>query len=282
MPTILTADSGSTKTHWIYSSGQDDILEIKTAGINPVRDSQDVVLHVLQHELIPQLPANCEPQHIWFYGAGCIAPFSETIHTALLSIMPQADIHIDSDLMGAARALCGDRAGVVCILGTGSNCGLYDGCRITEHVPPLGFILGDEGSGAVLGRTLLGAVFKGLLSPRLHEAFLSETGLTQAEVIRRVYREKQPNMFLASMVPFIARHIDENELHEMVLNAMHSFVTRNVLRFRSLHTEVNFVGSIAHVFRRELHEALAREGMQMGLILQNPALQIFRYHQSKF
>ncbi|MCR4920795.1 MAG: ATPase [Bacteroidaceae bacterium] len=278
MPTILTADSGSTKTHWILSGGQDDILEIKTSGINPVRDSQDVVLHVLHHELLPQLPPHSLPQHVWFYGAGCIAPFSETIHTALRSLMPEAAIHVDTDLVGAARALCGDKPGIACILGTGANCGLYDGQHITENVPPLGFILGDEGSGAVLGRALLGNIFKGLLSPHLRDAFTAETGITQAEAIRRVYREKQPNIFLASQVPFIARHINDAEIHEMVVEAMHSFVVRNVVRFKSVHNEANFVGSIAHIFRRELHDALALEGMQLGLVLQSPALRITQYH----
>ena len=279
MHAILTADCGSTKTHWVLSSEQGDILEIKTVGINPVRDSQSVVLHVLHHELLPQMPDSCHPQLIHFYGAGCIAPFSQTVCDALASLFPEAEIHVDTDLMGAARALCGNGPGIVCILGTGANCGLYDGQRIIENVPPLGFILGDEGSGAVLGRTLLGNVFKGLLDQSVIEAFRSETGLSQADVIQHVYRESQPNVFLASMVPFITRHMDNRGVEEMVVEAFRQFVRRNVVRFKALHSDVNFVGSIAHVFRPQLSEALTREGMRLGCVIQDPAMQMAVYHR---
>ena len=279
MHAILTADSGSTKTHWILSSEQGDILEIKTAGINPVRDSQSVVLHVLQHELLSQMPDGYSPRRIHFYGAGCIAPFSQTVCDALATLFPEAAIQVDTDLMGAARALCGDRPGIVCILGTGANCGLYDGQHITVHVPPLGYILGDEGSGAVLGRTLLGNVFKGLLDQEVIDAFHRETGLGLPDVIQRVYRESQPNVFLASLVPFISRHMDNPGVAEMVVEAFRQFVRRNVARFRALHSDVHFVGSIAHIFRAPLAEALSREGMHLGTVLQDPAIQMALYHK---
>lgn len=279
MHAILTADCGSTKTHWILSSEQGDILEIMTAGINPVRDSQSVVLRVLKEEVMPQIVHHETVGHIFFYGAGCIAPFSQTVYDALASLFPEADIHVDTDLMGAARALCGNKPGIVCILGTGANCGLYDGQHITENVPPLGFILGDEGSGAVLGRTLLGNVFKGLLDHSVIEAFRSETGLGQDDVIQRVYRESQPNVFLASLVPFIAGHMDNRGVAEMVTEAFRQFVRRNVVRFKALHSDVNFVGSIAHVFQPQLGEALSSEGMQLGTVLRDPAMQIAIYHR---
>ena len=279
MSAILTADSGSTKTHWIFSSEQGDILELKTSGINPVRDSQGVVLHVLNEELMPQIGHGEAVDHIYFYGAGCIAPFSKSVSEALAGLFPEADIHIDTDLMGAARALCGNEPGIVCILGTGANCGLYDGERITENVPPLGFILGDEGSGSVLGRTLVGNVFKGLLSPTLVEAFIRETGLQQADVLQRVYRESQPNVFLASLVPFITRHIDDAGIEEIVVETFRQFVRRNVVRYKPLHTHVNFVGGIAHAFRPQLQRALASEGMQLGTVLRDPATQIAVYHR---
>ena len=268
MHAILTADSGSTKTHWVLSSEQGDILEIKTAGINPVRDSQSVVLRVLKEEVMPQIVHH-----------ETVGPFSQTVCDALASLFPEAEIHVDTDLMGAARALCGNGPGIVCILGTGANCGLYDGQRIIESVPPLGFILGDEGSGAVLGRTLLGNVFKGLLDQSVIEAFRSETGLSQADVIQHVYRESQPNVFLASMVPFITRHMDNRGVEEMVVEAFRQFVRRNVVRFKKLHSDVNFVGSIAHVFRPQLSEALNREGMRLGCVIQDPAMQMAVYHR---
>ena len=168
---ILVADCGSTKTDWTLSSREYGIQEVHTLGINPVRDSQDAIFRVVAEELVPQLPADCQPAEIFFYGAGCMQPYSQTVHNVLQQIFPQASIQVESDLLGAARALCGCRPGIACILGTGANSCLYDGQSITAHVPPLGFILGDEGSGAVLGRTLLGNLLKGIFPQEMRLEF---------------------------------------------------------------------------------------------------------------
>jgi len=148
MNCILIADSGSTKTDWILISSENGILEIQTTGINPVRDSQDAILLVLEKELQKQIPADYVISEIHFYGAGCVMPFSQGVIDALKIIFPQAQTTVESDLLGAARALCGKQEGIACILGTGANSCLYDGNQIVSNVPPLGFILGDEGSGA--------------------------------------------------------------------------------------------------------------------------------------
>ena len=279
MHAILTADSGSTKTHWVLSSEQGDILEIKTVGINPVRDSQSVVLHVLHHELLPQMPDSCHPQLIHFYGAGCIAPFSQTVCDALASLFPEAEIHVDTDLMGAARALCGNGPGIVCILGTGANCGLYDGQRIIENVQPLGFILGDEGSGAVLGRLLVGQVLKGQFSPALCRAFEAETGLTRAHVIDKVYRQPMPNRFLASLVPFLADHAEDAAVHALLVGEFRRFLVRNVAAYGRRDLPVSFVGGVAWQFRSELQQALEAEGYVLGRIEKEPIRRMAEFHQ---
>ena len=277
MGCILTADSGSTKTHWILTDEKNGTLEVATAGINPVRDTQSAIFLLLQHDLLTQLPTD-NISEIHFYGAGCIHPYSESVRAALHSTFPEARISVNSDLLGAARALLRNEPGIACILGTGSNCGRYDGHQIAESVPALGYILGDEGSGAVLGRTLVGSLYKGLLGDELRSQFEAEYRTSQADIIERVYRGAQPNTFLASLTPFLAHHRSEPAIHDLLCDAFRQFARRNLARFSPQYTTANFVGSIAHVFQPELSEALCAEGLQLGRVLRNPAPEIARFH----
>ena len=147
----LIADSGSTKTDWILHSGKHGIFEYHTTGINAVRDSEDAMFSVLAEQLMPQLPPAAHITQIFFYGAGCIPPFSHKLKQCIARLFPKSHTEVESDLMGAARALCGNSPGIACILGTGSNSCLYDGKRITANVSPLGFIF-TPGSAAVFLR----------------------------------------------------------------------------------------------------------------------------------
>lgn len=275
---IMVADSGSTKTDWKLSSGEHGILEVRTSGINPVRDSQDAISCVIAEQLVPQLPSGIAVQGIYFYGAGCLPPYSQTVVSVLQREFPTACVQVESDLLGAARALCGHTPGIACILGTGANSCLYDGQHITAHVPPLGFILGDEGSGAVLGRTLVGNLLKGIFPASMCQEFLSEYALSEAEIINRVYRQPQPNRFLASLVPFIVRHREHAQVHDMLLESFRQFLVRNVRSYGHPEMPINFVGGIAHVFRDELSQAVASEGMIVGQILQSPIGKMAEYH----
>lgn len=278
---MLIADSGSSKTDWILSSPNDGILEIHTQGINPVRDSKDAIVRILQEELAPQLPHDYVVKEVHFFGAGCIAPFSEKVVEALRNTLPGADIEVDSDLLGAAIALCGDQPGVACILGTGSNSCLYDGQRIVQNVSPLGYILGDEGSGAVMGKLLVGNLLKEVFPRHLKEAFLAHFQLTPTDIIDRVYRQPLPNRFLASLVPFIAAHRTEPELHSMVLESLRLFFSRNVRNYHSPHLPVHFVGGIASEFQAELTEAAQLEGFTVGKILKRPAPEIANFYRKR-
>lgn len=276
----LIADSGSTKTDWIVTSPAHGICEIHTQGINPVRDSANAIVRIIQDELLPALPADDVITQIHFFGAGCIVPFSQPLIEVLSETFPQACIHVDSDLMGAAIALCGREPGVACILGTGANSCLFDGERIVQNVSPMGFILGDEGSGAVLGKTLLGELMKGDLPDALREEFLTTHSLTLSTIIDRVYRQPQPNRFLASLVPFIADHRDLPQIHQMLVTAFRQFFSRNVRHYNVPHMPVNFVGSIAYIFSPELHEAADAEGFTIGKILRQPAQEIAKCYQN--
>lgn len=284
----LIADSGSTKTSWVFIDEEGCRNEFETQGTNPIRDSEgELALALPRVEdmkyLLPGDESGNSPLavgrrlRVRYYGAGCMPPYSDTVHRVLQRRFPEADIRVESDLLGAAYALCGHREGIACILGTGSNSCLYDGERIVQNVSPLGWILGDEGSGAVLGRNLVGDLLKGQMGSRLQEAFTQETGLGSIQIINRVYREPMPNRFLASLVSFIGRHREEQEIHDFLIRNFRSFFRRNVAQYRRNDLPVSFVGGVAHAYRHELEEAARLEGFTVGKILQRPIVAIVEY-----
>lgn len=276
---ILIADSGSTKTDWILVARGGERLELHTDGINPVRDARDTIYNVLRHQLLPQLPqAATDLTSVLFYGAGCIEPFSQTLRDVIRELLPDCPAKVESDLLGAARALCGHEPGIACILGTGSNSCLFDGKDIAMHTPPLGYILGDEGSGAFLGKALLNGLFKGLLPEALVQAFRDKYKLTLTAVIERVYQLPAANTFLASLVPFLAEHRTDPAVHDMLVNAFRLFLMRNIAVYGHREMPVHCVGGIAHQFQEELRDAAAEEGMKAGRILQRPIERLVQYH----
>ena len=277
----LIADSGSTKTDWLYIAPDGTRTELHTDGINPARDTRDNIYDVLYHQLLTQLPLITEsvrPLAVYFYGAGCIVPFSQTVYDVIHEILPGCTIEVESDLLGAARALCGNKSGIACILGTGSNSCLYDGKDIVKHTPPLGYILGDEGSGAMLGKMLLNGLFKGLLPETLMQNFSDTFKATQSDIIKRVYREPGANAFLASLVPFIAEHRVNPAIHTMLVDAFRMFIVRNIMIYGHKELPIHCVGGVAHQFAEELRDAAAFEDMKIGNIMRRPIEAIVQYH----
>ena len=206
-----------------------------------------------------------------FYGAGCGETFpeaSEKLRRELEAHFGTTDITVESDLLGAARALWGRGEGIACILGTGSNSCLCRDGEILKNVPPLGYVLGDEGSGAVLGRNLVNGIFKGHIP--LKEEFLAAHGLNYEEIIRRVYREPYANRFLASFAPFIRAHIDRPEIRELVLRSFRDFASRNLSRYPA-ELPVSLLGGVAAHFEALLREALEAEGRRVETIVESPA-----------
>ena len=277
---ILIADSGSPKTDWILTTAENSILEVETLGINPVRDSRDAIFDVIKNLLAPQLPKEYKVDQIFFYGAGCIDPYRKNVAEVLTSVFgSDAEIAVESDLLGAARALCGNQAGIACILGTGSNSCLYDGKEIVCNTSPLGFILGDEGSGAFLGKTLVGNILKKIFSQKLQDSFFEKFNLTPSIIINKVYREPMPNRFLASLVPFLEEHRENPEIHDMLIWAFRQFFIRNVKAYGHPEMDINCVGSIAFIYKKEIMDAAAIEGLKMGKILQKPVQNIVDFHR---
>lgn len=277
---ILIADSGSTKTDWCVVEHGQIVQQVVTKGINPFFQSGEEIGREMETALIPQLKSTTF-QAIYFYGAGCLHEKRETVRKALAShLHTDGEIEINTDMLAAARALCGHEPGIACILGTGSNSCYYDGKEIVSNVSPLGFILGDEGSGAVLGKLLVGDMLKNQLTTSLKEKFLEQFGLTPADVIDRVYRKPFPNRFLASLSPFIAQHLDEPPIRELVLNSFRQFLQRNVMQYDYQQFPVHFIGSVAFYYKELLAEATKEMGIQLGAIIQSPMEGLVKYHRA--
>lgn len=277
---ILIADSGSTKTDWCIVLNDTLIKRIETKGINPFFQTEEEIRQALTASLLPQLPEGTF-NSVHFYGAGCTLEKAPVLRRAIADSLPVVgNIKAHSDMLAAARGLCGHDAGIACILGTGSNSCFYDGREIVSNISPLGFILGDEGSGAVLGKLLVGDVLKNQLPPAIKEAFLKEFDLTAPEIIDRVYRQPFPNRFLASLSPFIARHLEEPALRALVYNSFIAFLRRNVMQYDYEHFTVHFIGSVAHCYKEILQEAAQETGVRIGKILQSPMEGLIEYHTS--
>jgi N-acetylglucosamine kinase-like BadF-type ATPase len=267
---ILVADSGSTKTAWKLFDNSGTVTTINTNGINPFfRDEEDIFLE-LSEILFAKTGGKIE--RIFFYGAGIVnADKGAVIHRALNRIYPEAIIETHSDVLGAALALFGNKAGIACILGTGSNATEYDGKQIVHGISPLGFILGDEGSGAVMGRKLLGDYFKEVMPTHLREQFGQQYQLSREEALNRVYRAEKPNQFLAQFVPFLAEHPQSEYCQEFVQQNFMEFFERNVLKLPDFNKyPIGFVGSVAFSFSELLRNTAAYYGFSEITILKDP------------
>lgn len=263
----IIADSGSTKTEWLVGSER-----VSTQGINPVHLDDNAILAILNGELLPALTTYSFPfTTIRFYGAGIRPEQEERMQRLLAQLFPNAtSIEAKNDMLGAARALCGKQEGLACILGTGANSCLFDGEHIVQNTPPLGYILGDEGSGSVMGRMFLNALYKNRLYNGAQEEFEHIFSLKLADVIERVYRQPMANRWLASLCPYIRGHIAEPTVEDIVVQNFRLFIRYNLTPYHCQHLPVNAVGSVAHFFKPQLEKAATTEGYLIGRILRSP------------
>lgn len=265
----IVADSGSTKTKFALVEGG-VVKYVLTAGINPYYQSGEEIILTLKTQLLPEVAKPEIVQNIEFYGAGCgPADKIAIVRDALQSVFTDAAIIVASDLVGAAKALCGDKPGIACILGTGSNSCHYDGEKIVQNISPLGFILGDEGSGAVLGKLLVADILKNQAPKSLADKFFCKYNFTSAEIIDKVYRKPFPNRFLASLTPFISENIDDAYCHSLVYNSFKAFIDRNLRQYPA-GLPVHFTGSVAYYFRAILEDAMTASSLKLGRIVREP------------
>ena len=278
---ILIADSGSTKAHWALVTASGQISEFRTDGLNPVFQTREAIQDCLSNQLLPQMAKLLWAgtiTHVFFYGAGCTPEKKIVVKEALEAVFKKAEACVESDMLGAARGLLGRKAGVACILGTGSGSCFYNGETIEWSVPSLGFILGDEGSGAVLGKRLVGDLLKNQLSDELKERFFEEYQTSMADIIEHVYRQPLPNRWLANLSRFCAAHIDDPRIRALVYDHFLQFIRRNLLQYKTSEP-VGFVGSIAYYYRPILEEAMQAEGLSVGTVLQDPIPGLIEYHK---
>lgn len=279
---ILLADSGSTKTDWGLVENGKLVKRLRTSGMNPFQMSEEAITEEIKTHLVPELPGTVLDE-VHFYGAGCTKEKQPIVERALrANLTINGECEVASDMLGAARGICGHKPGIACILGTGSNSCSYDGKNLVKNVSPLGFILGDEGSGAVLGKLLVGDVLKNQMPEAITKRFFEKYKLTSAEIIDRVYRQPKPNTFLASFVPFLEENIDEPKIYNLVKESFRSFLHRNVMQYDGWQTlPIGFNGSIAKIYKKPLLEALEEEGMHLGRIIQAPMEAMVEYHVEK-
>ncbi len=279
---ILLADGGSTKVDWCLLDQGKQVKQLYTKGANPFFRNREDIAEELSIKLAPELK-DLPIGEIWFYGAGCVPEKQDQIRGAIqdtLSGIRVSQIHVGSDLLAAARGLCKHQKGIACIIGTGSNSCYYDGEEIRKNISPLGYILGDEGSGAVLGRLFLGACLKNQLTPGLKELFLKEMDLTQSEILDRVYKQPMPNRFLASLSPFLLRYIGDQSVYGIVYSAFIDFFKKNVMQYDYKNLPVSFTGSVAFHFQSVLKEAAAGLNTRIGVITQSPMEGLIQYHST--
>lgn len=278
---ILIADSGSTKTTWCaINNNKANIVSCETSGINPFLQTDYEIYKVLEKEFKLQ---SVHYDSVFFYGAGCAnQEINKKISTLLKDFFKIKKIFVDTDMIAAARSLCGDEPGIAAILGTGSNSCYYDGRTISRHVPPLGYILGDEGSGTVLGKKLISGILKKQLPDEICEAFFKKYHLHTQEILDQVYLKPFPNRFLAIFTHFIAEHIDHASIYLMVKESFSEFFAKNIRKYpEAAHLPVNFTGSISWYFRNILIEAANAEGFTTGVITKSPVEGLLQYHKIK-
>ncbi|MBK6964185.1 MAG: hypothetical protein IPH20_09605 [Bacteroidales bacterium] len=276
---ILIADSGSTKTDWCLIDTNGDRKTIQTIGINPYHMNSIAIREVLDKELYPFIYPD-KVKEIFYYGAGCSTERKcQTIDNVLHDFFNLASIEVHHDLLGAARALCGHEAGIACILGTGSNSCYFDGYEITDNVVSLGYLLGDEGSGAYMGKQLLIDYFQGKIPGDIIEKFNHQFKPTVETILDALYNQPRPNRFLASFSPFILENIHHSYMKELVTNCFDDFFRINVSKYNNYKSvNVNFLGSVAYYFRDILQVSAEKAGIKTNKIYRSAIDGLIGFH----
>lgn len=275
----LIAESGSTNTSWRLINASGQISQFKTTGINPYYEEEGEIAQKLASELLPLLE-NTSVDAVYFYGSGCgQAKQSAKVSNAIRTVLKTSKISVENDLLAAAKAQCSTEAGIVCILGTGTNACLYDGAKIIAQPISLGFILGDEGSGGFLGKMLIKRWLEDELPAPLAEKFNAQFQLSKAEVIEQVYQQQYPNRYLAGFSVFLSENQSEPYLYRLVYDAFSLFIEKFIMKLPNYTDyKIHFVGSIAFHFNNILRKALADKKLTIGHIAENAIAGLALHH----
>ena len=276
---ILVADVGSTKADWIFHHPNSGSREVAGVGVNPNLHTDAEIRTVIEAVCPEEVPQG-KVQFVHYYGTGIWDDSrAQRLHDILHLNYPSAEIAVHHDLLGAARAACGDEPGVACIMGTGSNTCLYDGVKVTDNVTNLGWLLGDEGSGVDLGKRLIRAYSYRELRPETREHFEDSTGYNRTSIGNALYGPGNPNRFLASFSPFIHENLDRQCIRDIVVDSFGEFLERHVMKYvRVRDLPINFIGSIAYHYQDILREVCAAKGLTCGAIAKKPIQALTDYH----
>ena len=276
---ILIADCGSTKTDWVLCENDTIVARARTQGLNPTHQESEEIFEILSSELPDEITAHA-PLKIYFYGAGCAYETANNrMRQALENIFATKEIYINSDLLAAARALCKREEGIACILGTGSNSCLFDGEKIIENTPSLGYILGDEGSGAHLGRQLLSDCLKKQLPKKICDKFFEQYNLNIATILEKTYHSSLPNRWLAGFTPFLSENKNVPEINTMLKQCFKQFFQRNTMTYRRSWLPIHIIGNIGIHFSEEIKETAESLGLSIGNIVDSPMEGLIEYHK---
>ena len=279
MPLIkLIADSGATKTEWCVINGNKKTIFI-TQGMSPYFITAVQMQNIIKEELHPKLKQKIDEVH--YYGTGCAnADNAKSVKQVFKNIFPEANISIDHDLMAAAKALCGKEKGIACILGSGSNSCYYDGKKIIKNSPGLGFILGDEGSGAYLGKKVIQYYLYNTFDEDLMARFDARFVTNKTEILNAVYKKPLPNRYLATFAIFLAENRGHYMIENIIEDGLNDFFFNHVYKYKESWTlPVHFVGSIAYGFKDVLIELCKSYQLQLGKVIKNPMQGLIDYHK---
>ena len=276
---ILICDSGSTKASWAIL-GKDVLQEFDTKGLNPLIHDRNQITEVITDEVIPKLTSAHTIDRVEFFGAGCNT-MGISILEPILNVLFKCSVLCDSDLVGSAIATLGMNEGIVAILGTGSNSGYFKNGELIFKVPALGYILGDEGSGAYLGKHLLSDFFKHQIPKDLSDQLALDYNLMESKVIEAVYKIPNANKYLASFAPFLSKHINETYCLNLVRESFSEFFNRNICNYKTESpVPLCFTGSIATYFSPILKEVASDFGFNIETIEQYPIKGLIKHFKN--
>lgn len=281
MPTVkLIADSGATKTEWCLLNGNKKTIFI-TQGMSPYFISAEEMETILLNELTPQIK-KIKVDEIYYYGTGCANPENaKSVLKLFKKIFPDAYVEVDHDLMAAAKALCGNEKGIACILGTGCNSAYYNGKKIVKNSPGLGYVLGDEGSGAYLGKKVIQYYLYNTFDDDLRARFDARFITNSSEILNAVYKKPLPNRYLASFAIFLAENRGHYMIENIIEDGLNDFFFTHVYKYKESWTlPVHFVGSIAFGFKDVLEELCKSYQLQLGRVMKNPMQGLIEYHNN--
>lgn len=277
---ILLADSGATKCEWFLAESKDSNQSVFTQGISPYFFNTEKTVALLQQELLPQLPASTVIDEIHYYGTGMRNPVNvEMVRTSLATVFTKAEIEVSDDMLAAARALNGRKEGLACNLGTGSFAVFYDGSTITKQAPGIGYILGDEGSGAYLGKKVLQYYLYNTFDEELRYKFESRYSATPVDILENVYRKPLANRYMASFCLFLSENRGHYMIENIIEDGLNDFFFNHLCKFtESWNSPIHFVGGVAFAFNDLIGELCHSYEFEQGKIMKGAMEGLIEYH----